>query len=599
MTFLALVLAALPAVARAASEKKRFDISAGLANETLKQFSAQTGADERLLYSADSVDGVKTKAVKGEMKPREALDRMLVDTVLTVVEDARTRTLMVTRPSPFRKPATASSADPKAQTQSDEPQKTMKQKNPVALLAGWIALALAPAHLTKGADGSTAGVPSHQLGSVNGRVMNAATGDYLAGATIEIVGTDISMVTDLGGNFHVTRVPAGPQRVSVKYTGLNSAMITTQVLPGQTADVALVKLTADIYQMEKMVVGGLREGNALAITFQKNADNVKNVVAADTFGNISDGNPGDLLQYLPGVSADYVGNEVRTIQIRGMAPEMGSVTMDGTRMASSQSANLGRQFEYETASLGNIETVELNKALLPDMEADAVSGSVNLRTKSPLDGSPDRRIAFNIGATMDPENNVPGYSDTGVSGSFKYSDVFGRTNNFGVVFSSSYHKSDSPAFLAGSRYQTTTGSPAYTFQVIAPRPAPGPRERISNNLKFEYQVNERARVDVRFGYNTMLETSHPREFVIQAANSVATLNAAGQPAGTGGILPGYTDLVSEARQLATTRASFTVQRFPKRGRTFIFGSGGRYRAEGFELTWNGSYSYSQTRYHRT
>ena len=83
-------------------------------------------------------------------------------------------------------------------------------------------------------------------------------------------------------------------------------------------------------------------------------------------------------------TADYVGNEVRTIQIRGMAPEMGSVTMDGTRMASSQSANLGRQFEYETASLGNIDTVELNKALLPDMEADAVSARVvPLRIRRP------------------------------------------------------------------------------------------------------------------------------------------------------------------------------------------------------------------------
>src|SRR5690606_23456871 len=31
----------------------------------------------------------------------------------------------------------------------------------------------------------------------------------------------------------------------------------------------------------------------------------------------------------------------------------------------------------------------------------------------------------------------------------------------------------------------------------------------------------------------------------------------------------------------------------------IFGSGGRYQTEGLELTWNGSYSYSDTRYHNT
>jgi iron complex outermembrane recepter protein len=434
---------------------------------------------------------------------------------------------------------------------------------------------------------------------VRGRVMNAATGDYLPGAIVSVVGTDITVTTDFGGNFRLPRVPAGQQQLRVEYTGLDPQTMPVSVEAGQPRDLGEIGLTSEVYQLQKVVVAGLREGTALAITQQRLSENVRNVVAADTFGNISDGNPGDLLQYMPGVSAEYVGNEVRTIQIRGMPPEAGSVTMDGTRMASSQSANLGREFEYETASLGNIETIELNKALLPDMEADAVSGSVNLRTKSPLDGSPERRIAFNIGITLDPENNVPGYSDRGMSGSLRYSEVFGKKRNLGAVFSSSYHKSDSPAIRVDSRYQTTTEEPAYTFQVTGPRPAPGPRRRTANHLKFEYQFTERLRADVRFGHNTMLETSHPREFIIQTSNSLAVVNpATGQITG-GGVLPGFTALTTEARQIAATRALMSVQRFPKRGRTFILGSGGRYLLEDFELTWNGSYSYSDTRYHRT
>src|SRR5688572_25766604 len=305
-------------------------------------------------------------------------------------------------------------------------------------------------------------------GIVRGRVMNAATGDYLPGAIVSVVGTDITVTTDFGGNFRLPRVPAGQQQLRVEYTGLDPQTMPVSVEAGQPRDLGEIGLTSEVYQLQKVVVAGLREGTALAITQQRLSENVRNVVAADTFGNISDGNPGDLLQYMPGVSAEYVGNEVRTIQIRGMPPEAGSVTMDGTRMASSQSANLGREFEYETASLGNIETIELNKALLPDMEADAVSGSVNLRTKSPLDGSPERRIAFNIGITLDPENNVPGYSDRGMSGSLRYSEVFGKKRNLGAVFSSSYHKSDSPAIRVDSRYQTTTEEPAYTFQVTGP-----------------------------------------------------------------------------------------------------------------------------------
>ena len=63
---------------------------------------------------------------------------------------------------------------------------------------------------------------------------------------------------------------------------------------------------------------GEREGNAASLTAQRNAINVKNVVASDSFGNIADGNIGDFLQQMPGITAVYVGADVRSVQIRGI-----------------------------------------------------------------------------------------------------------------------------------------------------------------------------------------------------------------------------------------------------------------------------------------
>ncbi len=105
--FLRAALAALTCVCsllptsavHAADARTQFDIPAGQALTTLKQFTAQSG--EQLLYSADAVQGLTTKAVKGSYTPRDALDQMVSGTNLTVVADKTNGALSLLRaPSP-------------------------------------------------------------------------------------------------------------------------------------------------------------------------------------------------------------------------------------------------------------------------------------------------------------------------------------------------------------------------------------------------------------------------------------------------------------------------------------------------------------------
>jgi iron complex outermembrane receptor protein len=75
--------------------RKDYNISAGPADTALKQFSAQSG--EQLLYSTGAVAGVATPAVTGHLTAREALDRLVAGTELTVRQDERTGALAVAR----------------------------------------------------------------------------------------------------------------------------------------------------------------------------------------------------------------------------------------------------------------------------------------------------------------------------------------------------------------------------------------------------------------------------------------------------------------------------------------------------------------------
>jgi hypothetical protein len=231
--------------------------------------------------------------------------------------------------------------------------------------------------------------------TLSGQVSNAATRAYLEGATVTLEGTSRTVVTDREGRYMLGDLGGSQAVLVVSFTGLDSQRLVVPFSgPHTVRDVAL---TAEVYQLEKFTVAGEREGTAKAETLQRQAPNVKAIVSSDTFGNVADGNVGDLLQRVVGLTADYNGMDVRQVSIRGVSSALNSVTMDGQHLATSQSAGTGRQFEFEQASLGNIETIEVTKAPTPDMDGASIGGSVNLVTKS----------AFAAPAGMDGQDLLP------------------------------------------------------------------------------------------------------------------------------------------------------------------------------------------------
>ena len=75
--------------------RRAYDVPAGDAASTLKQFSAQSG--EQIVYPVAQVTGLKTNAVNGDLTAREALERMVAGTDLQVVQDEKTGALGLKR----------------------------------------------------------------------------------------------------------------------------------------------------------------------------------------------------------------------------------------------------------------------------------------------------------------------------------------------------------------------------------------------------------------------------------------------------------------------------------------------------------------------
>ncbi|RXK54850.1 TonB-dependent receptor [Oleiharenicola lentus] len=246
------------------------------------------------------------------------------------------------------------------------------------LLAALLALCLTGSALAQAATGT-----------VYGRVLNVGNNRYLEKAMVTVEGTNISTLTDQTGGYRLT-LPAGPAKLNVSYTGLDAATITVDVIAGEFTMQDVELTSAARYGEDKtlvldtFVIESQREyeGDALATNEQRHAPNVKVVMSSDSFGTINEGNPGEFLKYLPGITVDYVAADVRTVSVRGFASQFTNVYWDGMRMTSSASGNSGRVFEFEQVSINNTSRSEVSKVPTPDMPADSLGGTINFVSKN-------------------------------------------------------------------------------------------------------------------------------------------------------------------------------------------------------------------------
>jgi iron complex outermembrane recepter protein len=252
-------------------------------------------------------------------------------------------------------------------------------------------------------------------GAVAGRVLDANSGKYLEGAEAAVLGSALRATTDRSGRFTLAGVSAGSQQIVVTYPGLEPKTELVSVTAGQTTDL-LVQLTAsDVVKLDEFRVQSAKEGMAQAIALQKVSIQSKLVAAADQFGVVSEGNVGEYLKFLPGVSVDYNANDARGISLRGLSTTFTIVAVDGTPMAATSSMDDTRRFEFEQIAMNNVETTELYKTVTPDIPASATGGYVNFVTKSAFDRQDVSVFNYDISLSV-PSTNASLGREGGVWG---------------------------------------------------------------------------------------------------------------------------------------------------------------------------------------
>jgi iron complex outermembrane receptor protein len=512
-TFLRLALVALLGLvgitavnAAAAATERSFDLPADAAERSIKRFSEQ--AELEVFYPSSVAAGLRTRPVKGRMTPRAALDAMLNGTGLTVVQDKTTGAFSVRR--------TDASASPPRRA---------------SMAAG-----NENGEMPSAAPAASASRTATGTGTITGRVLNADTRQYLRSAVVAVSGTALSTLTEAGGAYRLGNVPAGNVQLAVIFTGLNPATANVQVTAGQTVvhDFTLsAGAEGDIVKLGAFRVVTEREGNFKAIQEQKSALEIKNVVATDAFGDVSEGNVGEFLKLMPGVMLDYVDADVRTVSIGGLDPKYSLIMMDGMPVASAGSSSIatGRAFEFEQLSIKSIETVELSKTPTPDVAGSALGGVVNLRSKGAFDRS-GRQIRWSTALEMNSHNltlkRTPGPNDRknykfNPSYSLEYSDVF--REKLGVIAGVSFTRTlveQNIVSLGFARDTDTTNNateiPRFNFVQLTD--APKTTDRGNYHLRLDYKLSPDLSVWGRIDYSTYLARNFRRDINISPTSAV-------------------------------------------------------------------------------
>ena len=389
----------------AEARKKSYDVPGGDAATTLAQFARNSG--DQIVYLVENVHTEKTQPVRGEFTAIEAVRQMLTGTALFAVQDEATGALVVSRrrPEPAQKPEANSAparpapagpaAAPPERPPISQPKASvsspMKNRTALTFLVGWLFASVA-------AEAQT-------TGTIEGRVQSVVTGQYLNNARVSVQGTALSSLTDESGTFRIAQLPMGPAVLEVFYTGLDPLLVPVQITGGGTVvqDVGLTNVArygraSDAVKLDPFVVSTARETNAAAIAIneQRFAPNLKTVVSTDAFGDVTDGNVGEFLKFLPGIATNNEDGQVGTISIRGFEANQTRITSDGAELANTGvSGAKTRDVSFGQVSINNLARVEVIKSPTAADPADTVGGTINFVTKSAFERR-SAELAYNV-----------------------------------------------------------------------------------------------------------------------------------------------------------------------------------------------------------
>jgi len=271
--------------------------------------------------------------------------------------------------------------------------------------------------------------------TLSGSVYDSSNHRYVLGASVTLRELNRTVVTDSAGQYSFRDVAAGRYTLVVDCIGYLPGTQPVAVAGADTPRVDFA-ISSDAVTLGKFIVEGEREGAARALQQKRTAENILDVVSSDSAGKLPDGNAAEAVRRLPGVFAEIDQNEGRFIVVRGIDSSLNNITINGVSVGSPDAGSRAAAMDAVPADL--INRIEVVKAVLPDMDAQAVGASINIVTPSAFDrAEPFAYGTLASGYFNGPKGEFKKNKLTPYSGSATAGTTFGG-GKWGVVVGASY-----------------------------------------------------------------------------------------------------------------------------------------------------------------
>ncbi|MEM9178280.1 MAG: TonB-dependent receptor [Pseudomonadota bacterium] len=351
---------------------------------------------------------------------------------------------------------------------------------------------------------SSAAIGAHAQ-VLSGKVTDTTGAAPLQGAIVSIVGTNRSASTDRFGEYRIANLPAGNYTVNVSYIGTEEVSSTVTVpATGTTLDFTL---GGEVRYLDNILVVGSAAAQAGAINQQRASDSIISVVDSDGLGNFPDTTVADSLQRVPGLSVVTDQGEGRYVSIRGINTDLIAASINGVRTPSPEDRR-GVLLDGVPSDL--LDTIEVQKSLTPDVDADSLGGIINLKTISAF----DRDGQFVRAKVEGQWNEIT--EEISPKATLTYSNVFNDT--FGVALSLNYQDLRIEAHnneIGEFGIDDTTGlfSPNDDFEN---RWYDLTRERLGLVANFDWRVNENTDLYLRTLFNEYKDDEVRNKFELRS-----------------------------------------------------------------------------------
>ena len=224
-----------------------------------------------------------------------------------------------------------------------------------------------------------------QNATLKGRITDKLTGTPLVGAVIHFDDYKNAVSTNEQGNYTLLHITPGAYKVKVKFVGYKEfeQKITIASRQVMVLDIQLEQKSEDLQTVN--VYGKLdKESESAAVSSEKNANNITNVVTAKIMERSPDINAANVLSRVSGVTIERnTGGDEAYAIIRGLEPRYNNTLINGVKVTSPDDKS--RYVSLDVVPSDLLQRIEVSKTLLPEMEGDAIGGTVNLIFKDAPD----------------------------------------------------------------------------------------------------------------------------------------------------------------------------------------------------------------------